>query len=97
MIYVVRIKCYGPLNDPECPVDGAYLKAWDIEADDGMGSAEFSYDVQEAYCFPTVADAMAAWYQQSWTRPRRADGEVNRPLTAFTAEMVWEPLRKEDA
>lgn len=97
MIYVVRIKCYGPVRDPTCPVDGAYLKSWDIEADNGRGEAEFSYDVDQAYCFPSMEDAMAAWYQQSWSRPTRSDGKPNRPLTAFTSEFVWQPLRKEDA
>jgi hypothetical protein len=97
MIYVVRIKCYGPVHDPDCPVDGMYLAAWDVEADEGRGSAEFTFDQQEAHCFPTMADAMTAWYQQSWTMPRRPDGQVNRPNTAFDAEFCWEPLRKEDA
>jgi hypothetical protein len=78
-------------------VDGAYLKAWDIEADNGRGQAEFSYDVEQAFCFPSVAEAMAAWYQQSWTMPTRPDGKPNRPLSTFTAEFVWEQLRKEDA
>ena len=95
--HVVRIKCYGPVNDPTCPVDGAYLKAWDIEADGGHGRAEFCYDVEQAYCFYSMADAMAAWYQQSWTTPTRPDGKPNRPLTSFTSEFVWEPLKKEDA
>lgn len=93
-MHIVRIKCYGPVSDPSCPVDGAYLKSFDIEAFDGQGSAEFTEDAHEAIGFFTVQDAITVWYQQSRIRPLREDGKPNRPLSAFTAEFVYEELHE---
>lgn len=41
-----------------------------------------------ALTFPTGVEAWALWRQQSTRWPRRPDGRPNRPLTAFTIEVV---------
>jgi hypothetical protein len=38
--------------------------------------------------FPTGAAALECWRRQSPTHPFRPDGEPNRPLTAFSVEIV---------
>jgi hypothetical protein len=61
-----------------------WLKAFDAEAFDGGGDAEFTDDPKEALRFKDLADAMATWKTQSRRRPLRADGRPNRPLTEFS-------------
>jgi len=94
---IIRIRCYGPVSDSSTPIDGSYLQAFDVEAYGGRGHVEFTNDPEQAMGFFTIGDAMQAWYSQSRVRPIRADGRRNMPLTAFSAEFVSEPLRKEDA
>ena len=44
--------------------------------------------ISEALTFPTAVEAWALWRQESTRVPRRPDGLPNRPLTAFTIEIV---------
>jgi hypothetical protein len=67
---------------------GQYIKSFDPEAYDGRGDAEGTFDKREALTFTTGEDALNFWRQQSKTRPLREDGRPNRPLTAFTVEIV---------
>jgi len=71
-----------PSGDPVPP--GSYLKSFNVEAHDGQGTADFTDDPNEALHFDSFSEAMDAWMRQSKTRPLRADGRPNRPLTAFT-------------
>lgn len=81
--FVVRIiasadgsQAFGPL-----PV---YLKTFDAEAHDGIGNVEITRSLDEAMLFESYDAAFALWLTQSRTKPRRPDGEANRPMTAFT-------------
>jgi len=63
--------------------------AWaDVEAHDGRGDARLTADLDDALQFPTAEAALAFWRQASTTRPTRPDGKPNRPLTAFSIELV---------
>ena len=68
-----------------------YLKTYDVEAHGGRGDATFTDDPNDALCFPNAAEALKAWQTRSVTRPDRPDGKPNRPLTAFTVEIMSLP------
>lgn len=67
---------------------GALLKSFDADAMEGYGLVEWTDDVAEARRFQSFTAAMDCWRQDSTVRPLRDDGEPNRPLTAFTIEIV---------
>lgn len=71
-----------------------YLKAFDVEAHDGRGECDATGDLAEAMVFDSYREASAAWQTQSVKRPLREDGQPNRPLTAFTIEVV--PVKIQD-
>lgn len=59
------------------------------------GRVTFTTDPRKAKTFINAVDAWECWRQQSSTIPLRPDGEPNRPLTAFHAEITTldsEPL-----
>jgi hypothetical protein len=70
---------------------GLFLKAYDPEAFDGRGWAEWG-TLDEAMKFSTSGEAWMLWRGVSMTRPVRADGAPNRPLTAFTIEVADEAV-----
>jgi hypothetical protein len=63
---------------------GAYLREYDPEAAGGRGSHSWSHDITEAMVFPSLAEAHALWTAVPVCHPVRDDGELNRPLTAFS-------------
>jgi hypothetical protein len=71
------------------PVHG-FLKAFDPDAHDGRGDIVFTRDVSQALKFDDGAQALECWRRQSTVRPVRPDGKPNRPLTAFTIEIISE-------
>lgn len=74
--------CLTVSAGPRCP--GQYLKSYDPEAYDGMGDCEWTADREEALVYPSFLEAFEAWRQVPKSRPKRADGAANRPLTAFS-------------
>ena len=68
--------------DPLHP--GQYLKSYDPEAHDGRGACEWTADRAQAHVYPDWAAAFEAWRQVPKARPKRGDGQPNRPLTEFT-------------
>ena len=80
--YTIQCIAYasnGVEFDPPC-----WLQSFDVDAHDGRGAATWVDDRADAMRFDTAAEAFTAWRTQSRVRPLRADGEPNRPLTAFT-------------
>lgn len=71
-------------------VTGEQVFAWvekvDFEFADGRGLVTFTTDPNKAIQFDSLLEAMEYWKTQSRIRPRRPDGEPNRPLTAYTVE-----------
>lgn len=67
---------------------GGYLRAFDVDANGGRGSADLTADPSLALTWPTPIEAFAAWKSTSTVRPIRPDGKPNRPLTAYTVEVV---------
>ena len=71
------------------PVHG-FLKSFDPDAHNGRGDITFTRDASQAMKFDNGAQALECWRTQSTVRPLRPDGWPNRPLTAFTIEIVRE-------
>lgn len=76
-----------------------YLVRCDFEARRGAGEVFWTTERDEAMRFDSARDALEYWKTQSQTVPFRPDGEPNRPLTAFTIEIVPadEPAATNDA
>jgi hypothetical protein len=90
-----RIVCLGHTGiprpgQPAAPV-GQFLASYDPEAHDGQGWAEWTRDPAQAMTFTDSAAAMDCWRAVPASRPRRADGLPNRPLTAFTVAIERAP------
>jgi hypothetical protein len=81
------IRAVGFANGQYCPHEGQYLKKADFEAFGGQGHMTFTNDVNKALKFATAGDALIFWQTTSKTRPKRPDGQPNRPLTALTVEI----------
>ena len=79
----VMVCVAGP---PGAPL-GQYLVSYDPEAYGGRGWADWSSDLGQALHFEDYSAGLAYWRQVSRTRPRRPDGQPNRPLTAFTVSL----------
>lgn len=74
------------------------MKRWlgprsDVDTHNGRGYADLVFVGSQAKTFASQAEAHAFWTQISTRRPRRPDGEPNRPLTAFT--VMIEPVEED--
>lgn len=73
-----------------------YLAAYDPDfvapgVDYPTGLAYWTADPDQAMRFDSIPDALHLWQTQSTTRPWRADGKPNRPLTAISITMDTVP------
>jgi hypothetical protein len=66
-----------------------YLHTFAVDAGP-MGTPHILFTERRdlAMRFPSGAAALACWQTQSTRHPLRADGKPNRPLTAFSVEIV---------
>jgi hypothetical protein len=64
--------------------DGQFIKAWDFDA----ATLDTTMDPRAARHFANAAEALGAWRSVHEANPVRPDGKPNRPLTAFTVEIV---------
>jgi hypothetical protein len=87
-----RLKLVATAAGVYLTCSGKYVKSYDVAyvhpyGYDG-GLLEMTTKPEEAMAFATAAEAFALWRA---TAPppfnKRADGEPNRPLTAFTVEV----------
>lgn len=84
--YVIRID--GFASGAVCAVSGEYVKRFDFEAGDGRGFGTFVVDRSDALLFSSREEAFCYWLTVSGVRPRRLDGEPNRPLTAWSVTIM---------
>jgi hypothetical protein len=87
------IRCLGLAGRLEHTADGRspvgeYLAAFDPEARDGRGFATFTRELDRALVLPDVRAAWELIGTRPKARPTRPDGKPNRPLTAFTLQIV---------
>jgi len=69
--------------------NGAYIAGYE-DTPCGRGAITWSKTFAGALHFATPREALTYWGQISRTVPIRPDGKPNRPLTAFTVELVGE-------
>jgi hypothetical protein len=89
---------YVIVNTEALPGEDRFLADYDPDwlppgvtlADTGgwCGMARWTDDPDEAMRFPTGRAAAEVWRMQSTIAPLRPDGFPNRPLTAFTVQIV---------
>ena len=77
----------GPLRFGTPPPPGSWLKSYDPEYARGQGDAVWTADPAQAMTFGSMVEAMACWQQVPKSRPVRADGRPNRPLTGWNVEI----------
>lgn len=77
----------------EPPPTGQYLKTFDPEAHQGLGFAEWTKNLDEAMQFTDQEAALRCWATVPHRRPTRPNGQLNKPLTAFTVEILPTPER----
>lgn len=87
--------------------DSKYLKSYDPnwqpdplpEGDEPWhcGLSDWTTNPAEAKVFNSVTEAMDCWNQTASEHPVRGDGRPNKPLTAYSIEVVPAPPPKGDA
>lgn len=82
--YVIRLMAMAGQEPPE----PTFLRSLDVDARDGLGHVEMTARADRAQRFDSPGDALRTWRSQSSVRPVRDDGKPNRPLTAFTVEVL---------
>ena len=95
-VYKYLIRCaahVGIIRDPRSKraganVVGEYLQSYDPEFMNGEGLATWTKDPNKALWFPTITSAMALANAQPRSKPIRPDGQPNRPLRAYTLEVM---------
>lgn len=79
------------VESPLGQVDGMYLRFYSPDGGSGRGVIGVTSDASQALRFTDTADAFECWRSISATHPQQSDGKPNRPLTAFTIEMIKAP------
>jgi hypothetical protein len=87
--HVIRME--GFINGTPMPHRGQYLKSFDFEAHDGAGEGEFVPKARDAKIFASAVDAFEFWRTVSRVKPKREDGEPNRPLTCANVAILEVP------
>jgi hypothetical protein len=77
------IKCICLANGEPGPAE-QFLSAYNPKT----GESEWTWVREKALTFPNAREAMRLWRSVLETDPVRWDGKANRPLTAFTVEVV---------
>jgi hypothetical protein len=67
---------------------GMYLSSFDPDAFGGRGEIVLCGTQADARRFPDRTAAFECWVQRSAIEPNRLDGKANRPLTAYSIEVV---------
>ena len=89
MSYVIRCVDIGAGVRHAGPnVIGLLLREYDPEAHEGLGEVDWTRFPEDAMLFETTIAAWQLWRTIPIARPFREDGHFNRPLTAFTVEII---------
>lgn len=78
------VAAVGQVDEPNGDPAGAYIKSFEW-GPENRGIAGLTGDPLEALQFDDAGKALDFWRQDRGLRP---DGMPNRPLTAFTCEIV---------
>lgn len=88
MRFVIRI--IGAADGRHTKHDGRYLVGVDLDARGGRGTVTSSPEIRTAHRFEHAAEALEYWRRIAPRHQWRPDGEPNRPLTAYTVEVISE-------
>lgn len=88
MSYALRVVSVAGIPEID-QFNGKYIAGYKDTAC-GRGAITWSNIFADALRFATPREALMYWRQISRTVPIRPDGRPNRPLTAFTVELVGE-------
>ena len=77
------IRCVGLATNPRSGPRGQFLMTYHPS-----GLSEWTLDPQRAMTFESHSAAIALWKSVHPTHPTRSDGRPNRPLTAFSIEVI---------
>ena len=69
-------------------VAGQFLQSYDPEYHGGEGHAVWTRDLSQAQRFATKVEAAVLYRTIPESKPTRPDGQENRPLTAFSIEIM---------
>jgi hypothetical protein len=86
MSVVIKCICRAAGETPREEL-GAYLREYRPH-EGKYGAIVWTHDLARAHHYPSMFEAMAAYRTVNKTEPMRPDGRPNRPLTAFTIELV---------
>lgn len=67
---------------------GRYLASYDPDGNSGFGDLALTTDPARAKRYPSTTAAAEDYRRRSTVLPTRPDGEPNRPLTAYTVEII---------
>jgi hypothetical protein len=84
------LKIFGSALGNETEFDGKYVKTYDPDHGE-HGRLTVTADLQDAMHYEDAGAALEVWKAVNRNHPTRSDGKPNRPLTAFTVEMVNVP------
>lgn len=84
----VVLKIVGNSAGGDPSFNGKYLTVYTPNGFGGNGLIATSVFIREAKLFNDSIEALNCWRQVSKTHPVRPDGKPNRPLTAYTVELV---------
>jgi len=81
------IRIIGGARLEPCEFSMAWVESY-RDTPCGRGDLKVTRDPAKALRFPDAAKAMEFYRRQSKTRRWRSDGRPNRPLTAYSVEIV---------
>jgi len=96
------IRCLGIVGRVEAVIcdgrtpAGEYVRDYEPEKHGGRGEATFTRDLARAKTFPDVESAWRFIGQRPRSRPTRPDGKPNRPLMAFTLQIIGRTAAEPD-
>ena len=82
------ILIHGLATGERSPHDGRYVAEYTPDGHKGVGRLLSTADILEAKRYADAVEAMGAWKAVSNTHPIRLDGKPNRPLSAYTVEVL---------
>lgn len=85
-VYVIRV--IGRASGEPSREDGHYVQDLDADAHQGRGHVTWANNAYHAKHFPDTDSALAYYHTQSKKYPTRPDGQPNKPLTAYTVDIM---------
>lgn len=85
----VVIRIVGLAGGERAPQgESMYVQSYTPDGNEGRGEVELTTYRSAAKQYADAAEAHQEWARVSRTHPTRSDGKPNRPLSAFTIEVV---------